>query len=68
MDFKIRLKELRKENGISQTALASAIGTSADCIYDWEKGRSEPSINEIIALAKFFEVTTDYLLGVKDFY
>lgn len=68
MDFKTRLKELRKENSISQTALANVIGTSADCIYDWEKGRSEPSINEIIALAKYFEVSTDYLLGVKDFY
>lgn len=68
MDFKTRLKELRKENGISQTALANAVGTSADCIYDWEKGRSEPSIDEIIAIAKYFEVSTDYLLGIKDFY
>jgi len=65
MDFKARLKELRTEDGISQKQLALAIGTSDDCIYFWEKGRSEPSIAEIIALAKYFDITTDYLLGIK---
>lgn len=48
--------------------LAEAIGTTCDCIGFWEHGRSEPSIEFIIALAKYFGVTTDYLLGVADSY
>ena len=66
MTFQERLKELRKEDGITQKTLAEAIGTTCDCIGFWEHGRSEPSIEFIIALAKYFGVTTDYLLGVAD--
>lgn len=68
MTFQERLKELRKEDGITQKTLAQAIGTTCDCIGFWEHGRSEPSITEIIALAKYFGVTTDYLLGIADSY
>lgn len=68
MKFQTRLKELRKEDGVTQKALAAAISTTSDCIGFWENGRSEPSISEIIALAKYFGVTTDYLLGIADSY
>ncbi|HBW05480.1 MAG TPA: transcriptional regulator [Clostridiales bacterium] len=68
MNFQTRLKELRKEDGVTQKTLAAAIGTTLDCIGFWENGRSEPSISEIIALAKYFGVTTDYLLGIADSY
>ena len=67
-EFRNRLKELRLEAKITQKQLAQAIGTTDDCIFYWEKGRSEPSIAEIIKLAKFFCVTTDYLLAVTDLY
>lgn len=66
--FPERLKELRLEEGLSQKQLAAAIETTDDCIYFWEKGRSEPSIADIILIAKYFCVTTDYLLGVSDTY
>lgn len=56
MTFQERLKELRKEDGITQKTLAEAIGTTCDCIGFWEHGRSEPSIEFIIALAKYFGV------------
>lgn len=68
MTFQERLKELRKEDGITQKTLAQAIGITCDCIGFWKHGRSEPSIEFIIALAKYFGVTTDYLLGVADSY
>lgn len=61
--FKIRLKETRKSEGITQKALANAIGRTDDCIHDWENGRSEPSIDDIVALAQTLRVSTDYLLG-----
>ena len=66
--FSERLKELRIEEGLSQKQLALAIGTTDDCIFFWEKERSEPSIADIILLAKYFSVPTDYLLGVVDTY
>ena len=65
--FRKRLKELRVEKKISQKELAVIIGTNNSSICDWECGRSEPNIDTIIKLAELFDVTTDYLLGVKDF-
>lgn len=66
--FRERLRVLRKEEGLTQKKLAEYIGTSDDCIFYWETGRSEPGINDIIKLANFFQVSTDYLLGVSDRY
>ena len=62
-----RLRELRRERGLTQKELASAVGTTEDCIFFWEKGRSEPSIDEILLLSEFFGVSTDYLLGRTDY-
>ena len=65
--FAVRLKELRTERKMTQKQLASVLNTTDDCIFFWEKSRSEPNIDEIIKIAEFFDVTTDYLLGVKDY-
>ena len=64
--FKERLRESRKQEGITQKVLAKNIGRTEDCIHDWENGRSEPSIDDIIAIAKFLRVSTDFLLGNDD--
>lgn len=65
--FAQRLKDLRTdEKGLTQKKLAEIINTTDDCIFFWEKGRSEPSIDDIIALANYFDVSTDYLLGRSD--
>lgn len=61
--FKERLRESRKQEGITQKVLAQSIGRTEDCIHDWENGRSEPSIDDIIAIAQFLKVSTDFLLG-----
>ena len=65
--FRIRLKELRTERGLTQKKLAERLDTTDDCIFLWEKGRSEPSIDESLKLAAFFDVTTDYLLGRTEY-
>lgn len=57
------IKELRTERGISQAALARAIGVSQKAIDYWERGVNEPKATYIILLADFFDVSTDYLLG-----
>ena len=64
--FKERIKNLRQENNLSQGALANKINSSQKIIDYWEKGASEPKANFIIALADYFGVTSDYLLGRED--
>ncbi len=61
-----RIKELRLEKGISQAALAKAIGVSQKAVDFWEKGENEPKASYILKLADFFDVSTDYLLGRGD--
>lgn len=62
----IRLKELREEKGLSARQLAKALNVSDRAIQRWEKEERIPNAEAIISIAKYFEVTTDYLLGVDD--
>ena len=66
MKFSDRLKDLRKEVGLSQMALSEATGISQSAIAKWELGKTEPTATAIIKLARFFGETTDYLLGEND--
>jgi len=59
------LKELRKEKGLTQTALASILCTTQDSISLWELGKSYPDIPTLIKIAEYFDVTTDYILGIE---
>lgn len=63
--FAERLKELRIERELSQAQLAKATGLSHTAITYWETEQRVPNANAIIILAAFFNVTTDYLLGVE---
>lgn len=63
ISFKERLKELRTERNISQQELGEIVNVSKMAVSHWEKGHSEPSISQLIILAEFFGVTTDYLIG-----
>ena len=66
MEFKDRLKELRIMNNLSQMQLSLKTGLSQSAIAKWELGKTEPTATAIITLAKFFNETTDYLLGLYD--
>lgn len=59
------IKELRTERGLSQAALAKEIGVSQKAIDYWERGINEPKASYILALAEFFGVSSDELLGRK---
>lgn len=61
-----RLKELRIEKGVGQVELANAIHVSKGIISLWENGLREPKLSNLIALAKFFEVSIDYLVGLEN--
>ena len=64
--FSNRLKELRVELNISQQCLAKEIGVTQKAIDFWEKGINEPKASYIIKLAKFFKVSSDYLLCLEN--
>lgn len=64
----LRIKSLRKENNLSQRALAQKIGSSQKAVDYWEKGISEPTAGFIVALADCFGCSTDYLLSREDDY
>ena len=61
-----RLKELRLEKGLSLIQLAKETGISKSAISFWENGDRIPTALNIITLAKYFEVSADYLLGLVD--
>ena len=65
--FGERLKELRLEKKLTQKQLAILLCTNNSSVCDWECGRSEPNIDVVINLCKHFNVSADYLLGLKDF-
>ena len=66
MDISNRILELRKEKGISQAVLGQAVGVNARAVSYWEMGINEPKASYIVALAKYFGVSSDYLLGLED--
>ena len=64
--FAERLKELRSERGLSILALGKAIGVSDATICRWENGVSDIKSDQLVALALFFCVSTDDLLGLDE--
>ena len=62
----MRIKELRLERNLTQSEVAKAIGTSQRNIGRWENGENEPAAVYVKALAEFFGVRADYLLGLED--
>ena len=61
-----RIFELRKERNLSQAQLAKNIGVNARAVSYWELEINEPKASYIYELAKFFGVSSDYLLGLED--
>ena len=53
----------RARKGITKTKLADEIGVSAGTIKNWQSGKTEIPASKLVALAQYFNVTTDYLLG-----
>ena len=59
MEFHEKLQELRKQNGMTQEALAEALFVSRTAISKWESGRGYPNIDSLKAISKYFSVTID---------
>ena len=65
--FGERLKELRTEKKMSQKQLSIVLNYSQSVICDWENSKVEPTATAIVTVAEYFNVSTDFLLGQKDF-
>ena len=64
--FGERLKELRTEKHVGQVELSVAVGVSKGIVSLWENGLREPKLSNLVALAKYFGVSIDYLAGLED--
>ena len=64
--FAFRVKKLSTQRQLSQKEVGEAIGLTAKSICTIESGFRVTTIEKLILLAQFFEVSTDYLLGLKD--
>ncbi len=61
-----RLKFLRKKHGLSLKKLSQLVGIKFSTLKSYEYGVRDITSDKLIILAKFFGVSTDYLLGLKD--
>lgn len=64
--FAERLRELRTEKNLSMKQLAKEIKTTDAAVSNWENNINEPKITYLKDIAIFFDVTTDFLLGLED--
>ena len=61
-----KIKLLREKRRITQAELASRLGITRSGVNAWEMGISIPSTQYVVLLAKFFDVSTDYLLDLPN--
>ena len=64
--FQERFNECLHFSGANQVDLAKAANVSKQCISDYKKGKSVPSIDTLYLICKFLDVSADYLLGLED--
>ncbi|MBS5343808.1 MAG: helix-turn-helix transcriptional regulator [Clostridium sp.] len=61
-----KIKALRIRKGMTQSEVARLLGLSRSGVNAWEMGLSVPSTQYIVELAKVFDISTDYLLGLEN--
>ena len=66
MQFHERLRGLREDKDLNQTQLGKILNMSQRKISRLETKATEPTTEEIIQICKFFKVSADYILGLKD--
>lgn len=62
-EFRRRLRHLREKRRISRKVLSELCGLSSDAIRRYERGECEPSVQSLVAIADFFGVSIDELVG-----
>lgn len=65
--FPERLQQLRNDANLSQAALAKALNSTQRRISYLETGKIQPDLSTLSNIAKYFDVSADYLIGLKDY-
>ncbi len=66
MQFK-RIKDLREDNDLLQKDIAGILGISQQYYSEYENGKRTITISHLITLAKYYDVSIDYLVGISNF-
>ncbi|MCL2861510.1 MAG: helix-turn-helix domain-containing protein [Firmicutes bacterium] len=66
--FSKRMIELRNSEGFSQSKLAKELGVSSGSIAMWETKQREPKLDMLAKIAIYFDVSSDYLIGLKEYH
>lgn len=66
MKFSNNLRILRAEYNLTQQDIGDIVGLSSQAVSKWENELTEPDNDSLVKLAKYFNVSTDYLLGIKE--
>jgi transcriptional regulator with XRE-family HTH domain len=61
----LRLRELREERGLTQAQVAEAIGVTESSISFYESGKKQPSLDKIIKLADYYNLSLDKIVGYE---
>ena len=64
--FQERFTECLQYSLVKQVDLAKAANVSKQCVTDYKRGKSVPSIDTLYLICKFLDVSADYLLGLED--
>lgn len=65
INFSEKIKSLRQQNNLTQATLAQKLGVTKSVISAYENDLRRPSYEVLVQLARIFNVTTDYLLGIE---
>ncbi|WP_302546305.1 helix-turn-helix domain-containing protein [Streptococcus vestibularis] len=63
MEFSERLKDLRKQTGLTQVDVAEKLGISQPAYASWERGVKKPTQDNLVKIAQILNVSVDYLVG-----
>ena len=61
-----RILQLKEERSLTKKEVETGAGLANSSLSQWEKGKGKPSLENIIKLCRFFDVSSDYLLGLSD--
>ena len=61
-----RIKQLRKQKGLTQKEMAEAVGVGVSTVAMWESGKRTPSFKLLNDLSDLFDKSIDYILGISD--
>ena len=60
------IRQLRILNGFSQVELAKRLSVSKQCVSNWENDNIQPSVDMLVKIARYFNVSADYLLDLSE--